>query len=139
MVSLEIKCRRLKFTDPSDFPYPTVFLDDEAGLSKGPEPFAWVLVSKLTGSWVWACALDRNDEWRFETVWDSLRGHNIRALVAPTSALRPADQLLRILLRSDQLQWIEGQVGAFDGEEQKPDACDPAPPRRSRKASKDGG
>lgn len=136
MVSLEIKTRNLKFTAPSDFPYPTVFLDDEQGLSRGPSPFAWVLVSKHTGAWVWASALDRDDQWRFETVWDSLRGFNIRALVAPASVLRPADQLLSLLLREDQLQWVDGDVGAFEGGQQEADRDDPSSRGRGRKAPK---
>ena len=139
MVSLEIKTRNLTFTAPSDFPYPTVFLDDEQGLSRGPAPFAWVLISRPTGAWVWASALDRDDEWKFETVWDSLRGFKIRALVAPARVLRPAEQLLQLLLRSDQLQWVEGETGAFGSEEQEPRRSDPAARGRGRKAPKDSG
>lgn len=137
LVQLEIKCRSLTFTCPEDFPYATAFLDDEHGLSRGPEPFAWVLLSKPTGSWVWASSLDRTPEWKFETVYDSLRGFNIRALVAPKSALRPADQLLRLLYAADGLQYVEGEMGAF----REPPATDererPTPKRRSRKAPKD--
>lgn len=138
-VQLEIKTRSLKFTSPADFPYDTVFLDDEAGLSRGPEPFAWVLVSKPTGAWVWASALDRDERWEFKTIWDSLRGFNVRALVAPSSCLRPASDLLRLLFRGDNLQYVEGDIGAFRGAESEPvEPCTPAKSRK-RKAPKDPG
>jgi hypothetical protein len=136
MVSLEIKVRKLSFTGPEDFPYDTVFLDDESGLSKGPCPFAWVLISKPTGAWVWASALDRSDDWKFQTVWDSLRGFQIRALVAPASCLRPPEQLLSLLLQQDQLQWVEGEIGAFTDEECRVSKSDPAARGRGRKTKK---
>jgi hypothetical protein len=136
LVQLEIKCRSLAFTSPSDFPYPTVFLDDEQGLSRGPSPFAWVLISKPTGAWVWVSALDRDERWEFKTVWDSMRGFNIRALVAPSEVLRSAESLLPLLYRGDALQYVEGEMGAFTGGEKSVDKCDPTPRGRVRKATK---
>jgi hypothetical protein len=135
-VQLEIKVRTLRFTSPDDFPYPTVFVDDAYGLSKGPEPFAWVYISKPTGSWVWASVLDRDDEWKLQDVYDSMRGFTVSTLVAPSSCLRPAEQLLRILFREDGLQYVEGEVGGFRGPQPELDRCDPRPKGRSRKAPK---
>jgi hypothetical protein len=139
LVQLEIKVRSIKFTSPSDFPYPTVFVDDANGLSKGPEPFAWVFVSKPTGAWVWASCLDRDDQWVFQDVYDTMRGFTCKTLVAPSCCLRPADQLLRMLFAGEGLQYVEGEMGAFRGEERAPDKCDPSPPRGGRKAKKNPG
>jgi hypothetical protein len=139
LVQLEIKVRTLTFTSPDDFPYPTVFVDDENGLSKGPEPFAWIFLSKSTGAWVWTSCLDRSDEWQFQKVYDSLRGFTVSTLVAPRSCLRPADQLLRLLFSGDGLQYVEGEMGAFRAEEQEPSRCDPAARGRGRKAPKGPG
>lgn len=139
LVQLEIKVRSIRFTGPDDFPYPTVFVDDATGLSKGPEPFAWIFLSKPTGEWVWTSCLDRSDEWKFQDVYDSMRGFTVTTLVAPSKCLRPADQLLRMLFQGDGLQHVEGEMGAFRGEEREPDQCNPAPRGRGRKAKKDPG
>ena len=138
-VQLEIKVRSIKFTSPDDFPYPTVFIDDHSGLSKGPEPFAWVFVSKPTGAWVWASCLDRDDRWQFQDVFDSMRGFTCKTLVAPSCCLRPAGDLLRILFPRESLQYVEGEMGAFRAEEQEPSRRDPAARGRGRKAPKDSG
>lgn len=139
MVQLEIKVRSIKFTSPEDFPYPTVFVDDQSGLSKGPEPFAWIFVSKPTGAWVWTSCLDRDSGWEFQPVFDSMRGFTCTTLVAPSSCLRPADQLLRMLFPGEGLQYVEGEMGAFRESEQEPGKCDPRPKGRGRKAAKDSG
>ena len=139
MVQLEIKVRSIKFTGPDDFPYPTVFVDDHSGLAKGPEPFAWVFVSKPTGAWVWASCLDRDDRWQFQDVFDTMRGFTCKTLVAPSCCLRPAEQLLRILFSGEGLQYVEGEMGAFRAAEQKPSRSDPASRGRGRKAPKDSG
>jgi hypothetical protein len=139
LVQLEIKVRSLSFTSPADFPYPTVFIDDASGLTKGPEPFAWIFISKPTGAWVWASCLDRDDRWKVETVWDTMRRFNVATLVAPSCCLRPAEQLLSVLYGGPELQWVEGEMSAFRPEEQQPDKCDPAPRGRGRKAPKDVG
>jgi hypothetical protein len=138
-VQLEIKVRSIRFTGPDDFPYPTVFIDDANGLNRGPEPFAWVYLSKPTGAWVWASSLDRDDRWQLQPVYDSMRGFVVSTLVAPSSCLRPADQLLRLLFREDGLQYVEGEVGGFRAPQPEPSKCDPRPKGRSRKAPKDPG
>lgn len=138
-VQLEIKVRQIKFTNPSDFPYPTIFVDDAYGLSKGPEPFAWIYISKPTGKWVWLSCLDRDERWQLQDVYDSMRGFTSTTLVAPSCCLRPADQLLRMLFREDALQWVEGEVGGFRAAEPEPSKCDPRAKGRGRKAQKDPG
>lgn len=135
-VALEIKVRSLQFTGPDDFPYPTVFVDDLNGLSRG-KPFAWIYISQHTGDWVWLSVLDQDESWTEQTVWDSMRGFNVPTLVAPSKHLRHADELCAILFRQDALQWVQGEVGGFRGEEPPIDRRDPSPRGRGRKAPKD--
>lgn len=137
-VALEIKVRSLRFTGPDDFPYPTVFVDDLNGLSRA-KPFAWIYISQHTGAWVWLAALDRDDTWEEQTVWDSMRGFNVPTLVAPSKFLRHADELCELLFHSEGLQWVEGETGCFRAAEPQVDKCDPAPRGRGRKAPKDPG
>lgn len=139
MIQLEIKVRSISFTSPSDFPYPTVFVDDQSGLSKGPEPFAWVFVSKPTGAWVWTSCLDRDERWGFQDVYDTMRGFTCSTLVAPSCCLRPADQLLRMLFQGEALQYVEGEMGAFRDTQPEPSRCDPRAKGRGRKAPKNSG
>lgn len=113
LVAIEVKLRGLKFTGPKDYPYDTVFVDDESGLKNGPQPWAWVFLSKPTGAWCWISALDRDDSWEFQDIWDSMRGFKVSTLVAPTKFLRPADTLLQYLCTEDQLQWVDGDMQAF--------------------------
>lgn len=135
-VAIEIKLRNLKFSSPSDFPYDTIFVDDVTGLRRAEAPFAWVYVSKITGLWVWLCSLDRDDSWKEQIVHDGMRGFAMPTLVAPTRFLRPAEQLCSLLFPADNLQWVEGESGAFSAEGEVTDRCDPAPRGRGRKAPK---
>lgn len=136
---LEIKVRGLTFTGPEDWPFTTVFVDDLQGLSRGACPFAWVYLSKSTGQWVWLCSIDRDDTWREETVFDSMRGFSVPTLVAPRRFLRPADQLLRIIYRADQLGWVEGGTGAFGPGDKADDRSHPDAGGRGYPSPKDPG
>lgn len=138
-MQLEIKVRGLKFTSPDTWPFTTVYVDDLQGLSRGACPFAWVYISQKTGHWVWLCAIDRDESWREETVFDTMRGFRVPTLVAPRRFLRPAEQLLKLIYRADQLGYVEGSTGAFSptdrwDERQNPDAAG-----RDRKAPKNPG
>lgn len=114
-VNIEVKVRSLDFTGPLDWPHPTVFVDDMYGLTKGTAPFAWVYISKMTGSWVWLSALDRDDSWTEQVIWDGMRKYNVATLVAPRRFLRHADELRAVLLPSGLLRHIEGPAAAFRG------------------------
>lgn len=138
-VQLEIKVRSLSFTGPADFPYPTVFVDDLNGLSRGAAPFAWIYISQKTGAWVWLCSLDRDDSWAEQTQWDSMRGYSVPMLTAPSRFLRHADQLCGLLFPAESLQWVEGETGGFRAAEPPADKCNPSPRGRGRKAPKDPG
>lgn len=127
-VQLEVKVRSLTFTSPSDYPYPTVYVDDKYGLDAGPDPFAWVYISKPTGEWVWLSSLDRDGNWKFRDVYDTMRGFVCPTLVAPARCLRHKDQLLKLFCRQDMLRWVEGDCSAFGGGAGGAQADDPQAP-----------
>ena len=50
---VEIKERNLRFTSPSDYPYPTAFLNNVANsYLDQTQPLVYVLISSHTGKWV---------------------------------------------------------------------------------------
>lgn len=138
MVNIELKLRNLEFTGPHDWPHPTVFVDDLYGLRKGTQPFAWVYISKVTGSWVWLAAMDMTDEWTEQVIWDGMRKFEVPTLVAPRSYLRHADELRDILLPSQLLQHVEGNMSSFRGPAPEKDRADP-PEGKRRTPGKGGG
>lgn len=136
-VNIELKLRNLEFTGPHDWPHPTVFVDDMYGLTKGHYPFAWVYISKPTGSWVWLSALDMDDNWTEQVVWDGMRKFSVPTLVCPKSYLRHADSLRDVLLPADLLRRIEGASTAFRNPATAPPGASPTkrerrPPRKDR-------
>lgn len=134
-VQLEIKVRSIDFTGPHDWPHATVFVDDMYGLRSGKYPFAWVYISKKTGSWVWLCCLDMDDDWTEQVIYDGMRKYEVPTLVCPRECLRHADELRGLILPSDLLR-IEGDASAFgDGKAERTRSR--APGRDSRSAGKD--
>lgn len=113
-VQIEVKVRSIDFTGPHDWPHPTVFVDDMYGLRGGNCPFAWVYISKRTGSWVWLSALDMDDDWTEQVIYDGMRKYDVPTLVCPRHYLRHADELRGLILRSDLMR-IEGEASAFRG------------------------
>ena len=114
LFSIEIKERSLKFTSPEDYPYDTVIVDDLRGLSREPyKNLIYVYLSKPTGSWVWLCALDRDESWSEAVAFDRGRGHKVPCLYAPKSHLRPASQLTDYLYPHHYLELIDGNADLF--------------------------
>ena len=138
MMSLEIKERSISFTCPEDYPYDTVFVDDLHGMAKERlRHFAYVFKSKPTGKWVWISALDRDDSWTEQNVFDRGRNHNVPTLVAPKSHLRSAEELLELLYPHTLLEFVAGDTGLFThggGDSEEIDRSDPAARGRGRKA-----
>lgn len=111
---LEIKERKLRFTGPEDYPYPTVFVNATRSLEMDPyRPFAYIFVSTVTRSWVWLTPLDRDSTWKETTVTDTTRGHDMGMLVAPKKFLRPARQLIDFLVPHHLLEGIDGDTECF--------------------------
>lgn len=113
LVDIEVKVRSLKFSGPNDWPHDTVFVDDMHGLTKGRYPFAWVYISKLTGSWVWLSSLDIDDSWVEEIIYDGMRKYEVPTLICPNKFLRHADELRSLILGTEYLERIEGTADAF--------------------------
>ena len=138
LMSVEIKERSIVFTSPEDYPYDTVFVDDVQGMEKERlKHFAYIFKSKPTGQWVWVSALDRDDTWKEQVVFDRGRNHNVNTLVAPKSHLRNATQLLELLYPHTLLEFVDGDTGMFvqgGGESETIDKADPAARGRGRKA-----
>ena len=137
LMSLEIKERSIAFTCPEDYPYDTVFVDDMHGLSRETlRHFAYVYKSKPTGKWVWLSALDRDETWVEQVVFDRGRGHEVPTLVAPKSHLRSADELVKLLYPHTLLEMVAGDTGLFTqggGDSETIDKADPAARGRGRK------
>lgn len=138
MVSLEIKSRSITFTSPNDYPYDTVFVDDLNGLAKERiRHFAYVFISQPTGKWVWISALDRDDTWTEQDVFDRGRGYSVPTLIAPKSHLRSAEELLQLLYPHTLLEFVDGDTGLFrcgGGKVETVSRDDPAARGRGRKA-----
>jgi len=114
LLSIEIKERSLSFTCPDDYPYETVFVDDRRGLGRETlQNFAYVFVSKPTGQWLWLTALDRDETWTEETVFDRGRQHEVPTLVCPKRFLRPAQSLLDLIYPHHLLELVDGDTGGF--------------------------
>ncbi len=111
LFSVEIKERSLSFTAPDDYPYDTVFVDDQRGLSKEKyKNLIYVYISRPTGKWCWLTMLDRNDEWKEEVTHDRGRGHDVPVLVCPKRFLRPAEQLIDLVFPHLYLDLVDGQT-----------------------------
>ena len=137
LMSLEIKERSIFFTCPEDYPYDTVFVDDLNGLAKERlKHFAYVFMSQPTGKWVWISALDRDDSWTEQDVFDRGRGYSVPTLVAPKSHLRAADELIQLLYPHALLEMISGDTAIFThggADSEEIDRSDPAARGRGRK------
>jgi hypothetical protein len=138
LMSLEIKERSISFTCPEDYPYDTVFVDDLNGLAKERlKHFAYVFMSQPTGKWVWILALDRDETWTEQDVFDRGRGYSVPTLVAPKSHLRSADELIQLLYPHTLLEMISGDTGIFTSggaESEEIDRSNPSARGRGRKA-----
>ena len=114
LVAIEIKERNLSFTCPEDFPYDTAIIDEVEGIKKTTaHPFAWVLVSRLTGRWVWVACTDRNESWTHEKLHDSERGFSAEFLLVPKTHLRKSSDLMKIIYPSSELALIDGDTSLF--------------------------
>ena len=114
LLSVEIKERSLKFTNPGDYPYDTVFVDDLRGLGRETiQHFAYVYISRQTGKWVWLTPLDRDSTWTEQVVFDRGRNHEVPTLVAPRRFLRPANQLISYIYPHHLLDLVDGDCGLF--------------------------
>jgi hypothetical protein len=114
LFAIEIKERSLSFNDPESFPFDTVFVDDLRGMSmEKTQNLIYIYLSKPTGQWCWLSILDRDDTWSEGKTFDRGRGHEVPVLIAPKSALRPAQTLIDLLYPHAYLDLVDGETGGF--------------------------
>lgn len=94
---VEVKSRRLKFTDPSSYPYGTAFVDTVVGWDRKPvKPLAVVLVSQSTSAMVVVSA-KTEPLWRTQTAFDRVRGMEENSYACPKKLLLPFEALVEWL------------------------------------------
>jgi len=95
---LEIKSRNLKFDSFEDFPYDKILIDTVHGFdSKAIKPFAYVMVSQLTGK-MFAIAGATRPNWSTGQIHDPHRNVVYQAYFATKRNCRPFIDLVDILL-----------------------------------------
>ena len=97
---LEVKSRRLKFTDStSSFPYPDAFVDTCSGWDKKqPKPIAVVMVSQLTNKML-TVPSSTEKEWVKKRSFDNVRQITDIWYYVAKSSLKPFDDLVLYLQR----------------------------------------
>ena len=94
---LEVKSRRVDFTRPEDFPYPTMLVDTVSGWqAKEEKPFAYVCISQKTEVIIATRGTDASN-WVVERKWDHVRGIHDEFYLAPRSAWRSFGSLVAAL------------------------------------------
>ena len=100
---LEVKSRRLKFTDnPSSFPYADAFVDTCSGWDKkSPKPFGVVMVSQFTDKML---VVPRSSEgnWVKKSSFDRVRQINDVWYYACKSDMKTFDELCEFLFRRQE-------------------------------------
>jgi hypothetical protein len=95
---LEIKSRNLKFESFEDFPYDKILIDTVHGYdSKAIKPFAYVMVSQITGK-MFAIAGATRPNWSTGQIHDPQRNVVYEAYFATKRNCRPFIDLVDILL-----------------------------------------
>lgn len=85
---VDVKSRRLAFTGPADYPYPTAFVDTVSGWeAKGSKPVAVVLVSRLSGGLA-VIGLSTREHWSIVRRFDHVRRIEDRFYAVPRERLR---------------------------------------------------
>lgn len=95
---VEVKSRRLSFTGPADYPYPTAMVDTVTGWdAKRYPPVAVVLVSQQTRGLAVVPASSRGS-WEIIERRDRVRGITVRSYACPRARLRTFGELVDWLL-----------------------------------------
>jgi len=101
---IEVKQRRVKFTGPDDFPYPTVFVDVahtwKRALREGCVPFAYIITNKDSTSALVVFG-DTHEEWQLIEKWDRAKKRKRKFLEAPIKLAQPLSALVERLRSED--------------------------------------
>jgi len=93
-LAIEVKSRGLQFTGPTDFPYPTVFVDTVSGWdARRPPPSAVVIVSQQTGAMIVVRGA-RRGAWRKILTFDRQRRIHDTWYAAPRHTLQAFEEFL---------------------------------------------
>lgn len=112
---LEVKSRRLKFTDdPESFPYPTAFVDTIFGWEKkSPFPLAVILVSQITEAKL-VVPVSTYEKWGKQHSFDRIRKHSDVWYTVRKEYLRPY---------SDLKAWLNIRQQKMKGQQADGSAC----------------
>lgn len=94
---IEIKSRRVKFTSPDDFPYPTLFVEScYRWRKKNPKPSALVCVSQETGKMIaiGPHEIARYNDWEIVNKYDRVKGGSYDYYVLPKSRWHKINRLI---------------------------------------------
>lgn len=96
-IHIEVKSRRVRFTGPEDYPYPTAYVDTLGSQrARGDVKPVYVVVSQLTGGMVW---VPRGIALTPRRTWDRVRDIPVVTLEVPKGVLRPFRELRHYLSR----------------------------------------
>ena len=99
---LEVKSRRIGFTTPEDFPYPTILVDTVSGWeAKSEKPFAYLCISHQTEAIIATRGHD-SSKWVAERKSDYVRRIDDDFYLAPCSAWRTFKSLVVSLKSIDR-------------------------------------
>jgi hypothetical protein len=99
---IEVKSRRLKFTNPNDYPYKTVHIDTTDGWDgKKHKPHAFVYVSTVTGHMM-ALSSTTHKSWTKITVHDRIRDIDVEFYECNIRLWKPINRLVEALSNMDE-------------------------------------
>jgi hypothetical protein len=92
---IEIKSRKEKFTSPETFPYSTAIVDTVKKFEGREEkPFAYIMVSRFTGSMLWVDCQTWKD-WSVIEKFDHTRKYRDKFYVIEREKMRSMDELVK--------------------------------------------
>ena len=98
-LQFEIKSRNEIFTSPTSFPYNSIFVDTVSGFdSKTSIPFAYLMISRSTGSMLWLSTESKNS-WTIEEKFDRVRRIREQFYTAGKDLLQPLSSLVEKIRR----------------------------------------
>lgn len=91
---IEIKSRKEAFTSPDSFPYKTAIVDTVKKYEgRDDKPFAYVMVSRITGSMLWVDA-STPDNWSVKRKFDKTRKYHDNFYEIPREQMKTMDSLV---------------------------------------------
>jgi len=96
---IEVKSRKVRFTTPDDFPYPTIFVDTvKKWEGREWKPFAYICISTMTGRMICLPGY-QSDGWNQERRRDATRDYDDWFYSAPREQWRPIERLVTAIAK----------------------------------------